>query len=208
MDEFKPVIKIPEFRIKYKDVFHLKNLYVMMHEYLTEEGFLDTDQAQNNQDGHRYAETLYMDKNVQKGLHQGGKELWLWWRTIKQPETKYSGYFRYHLDFDLHIVYLKDQEVVHQGRKMKIQSGEIEIFIRPKIVADYREEWKDHWLMKHFHKLYFSRIVKYEFEKREKQLWRESYRFHAKIKQFLSMRTFIPVSDAFWTPIYGYEKVE
>ena len=32
------VAEIPVFRVKYKDVFHLKNLYNMMHEMLWEEG--------------------------------------------------------------------------------------------------------------------------------------------------------------------------
>ncbi len=203
-----PQIDIPEFRIKYKDVFHLKNLYVMIHEYLTEEGYLDKDQSQNNQEGHRYTETLYMEKFVQKGINLGGKEMWVWWRTVKAPETKYSGYYRYLLDFDFHVVYMKDEEIVHQGKKMKIQNGEIEFFIRPKIELDYKGEWANHWLLKHFHRLYYERLIKYEFEKREKELWREAYRFQAKIKQFLNLRTFIPVSDAFWQPIYGYENVE
>ena len=33
------VADVPEFKVKYKDVFHLKNLYVMMHELLWEEGW-------------------------------------------------------------------------------------------------------------------------------------------------------------------------
>lgn len=202
------VAQVPEFRIKYKDVFHLKNLYVMIHEYLVEEGFLDKDQTASNDEGHRYAETLYMEKFIQKGIHAGGKEMWVWWRTIKQPETKYSGYYRYLLDFDFHVVYMRDEEIVHHGKKMKIQWGEIEFFIRPKIEADYKGEWERHWLLKHFHKLYYGRLIKYEFEKREKELWREAYRFQGKIKQFLNLRTFIPVPDPFWAPIYGYEYVE
>jgi len=201
------VAEVPEFRIKYKDVFHLKNLYVMIHEYLAEEGFADKDQGTGNQEVHRYAETLYLEKFIQKGIHQGGKEMWVWWRTMKSPEGKYSGYYRYLLDMDFHVVYMKDEEIIHQGKKMKIQSGEIEIFIRAKIEADYLGKWENHWMLKHFHKLYYGRLIRYEFEKREKELWREAYRFQAKIKQFLNLRTFVPVSDPFWSPIYGYENV-
>jgi hypothetical protein len=199
------VSDIPEFRVKYKDVFHLKNLYVMMHEYLAEEGFFDQDQISSTGDGHRYAETLYMEKFVQKGLHSGGKEMWVWWRTIKMPETKYSGYFRYKLDFDFHVVYMTDLEIMHQGKKMKINTGEIEIFIRPAVEADYQGTWAKHWLLKHFLRLYNQRILSQEFEKREKELWRDAYKFQGKLKQFLNMRTFIPVPEPFWHPIYGYE---
>lgn len=199
------VREIPLFKIKYKDVFHLKNLYVMIHEYLVEEGFLDEEQEQSASGGHKYTETLYMEKFIQKGIHQGGKEMWVYWRTFKMPETKYSGYMRYLLDFDFHVMYMQDIEIMHHGKKMKIQSGEIEFFIRPKIEVDYRGEWRKHWLLKHLLKIYNGRILHHEFEKREKELWRDAYRFQGKIKNFLNLRTFIPVPEPFWSPIYGYE---
>ena len=190
---------LPEFKVKYKDVFHLKNLYVMMHEYLQEEQFLDLD------GDHAYIETLYLEKFCQKGLHSGGKEMWVYWRTYKKPETKYSGYFRYNLEIDFHMVYMRDQEVMHQGKKMKIQWGEIEIFFRPKIEVDYTGKWREHWLLKNFHKLYYQRVLNHEFDKREKELWREAYKLQGKVKNFLNLRTFIPVPEPFWHPIYGYE---
>ena len=199
------VREIPQFRVKYKDVFHLKNLYVMMHEYLAEEGFLDKNQNAGTLTGHMYSEILYMEKFIQKGLHAGGKEMWVMWRTFKKPETKYSGYYRYKLDFDFHVVYMRDEEVMHHGKKMKINWGEIEFFIRPKIEADYRNQWEKHWLLKHLHKIYYQRILHHEFDKREKELWRKACRFQEKIKNFLNLRTFIPVPEPFWAPIYGYE---
>ncbi|MBS3097643.1 hypothetical protein J4209_02500 [Candidatus Woesearchaeota archaeon] len=196
--------ELPEIKVKYKDVFHLKNLYVMMHEYLVEENFLDEDQNQTY-NGHRFIETLYLENFCQKGLHAGGKEMWIYWRAIKRPEGKLSGYYRYLLDIDFHGVYIRDQEVIHQGKKMKVQFGELEIFFRPKIEADYRNEWEKHWLLKHFMKLYDTRVLSQEFEKREKELWRDVYKLQGKIKRFLNMRTFIPVPEPFWHPIYGYE---
>ena len=61
------VKKIPQFKVKYKDVFHLKNLYIMMHEYLAEEGW--SDEAGGVAGGppyfHAYIETLYLEKFCQ-----------------------------------------------------------------------------------------------------------------------------------------------
>lgn len=199
------VSNIPEFKVKYKDVFHLKNLYVMLHEYLLEEGFLSVGAEGYAAAVHSEIEKLYFEKFCQKGIHSGGKEMWIWWRTVKMPETKYSGYFRYLLDIDFHVVYARDQEIMHQGKKMNINWGEIEMFIRPKVEADYRNEWTNHWFLKHFKDLYNKRILSQEFEKREKELWRDAYRLQGKIKNFLNMRTFIPVPEPFHPPIYGYE---
>ena len=201
------VSEIPEFRVKFRDIFHLKNLYVMMHEYLVEEGFLDEDQTQRTLEGHKYVEIFYMEKFMQPRVAmRHGREVWIWWRTIKQPETKYSGYFRYKLDFDIHVNYLRDIEVMHQGKKMRANWGEIEIFIRPAVEADYRGTWENHWFFRHFLKLYNTRILSQEFDKREKELWREAYRFQGRVKQFLNMRNFIPIPEPFWHPMYGYEE--
>ena len=48
-------------------------------------------------------------------------------------------------------------------------------------------------------------VESYKYDKREKELWREAYRFGGKIKRFLNLRTFIPVPEPFHAPIYGYE---
>ena len=67
-------IKIPETRIKFKDVFSLKNLYQMMHELLLEEGWFAEEGAPGNPaSAHRFIETMYLENFYQKGLHSGGK---------------------------------------------------------------------------------------------------------------------------------------
>ena len=195
------LVNIPEFKVKYKDVFHLKNLYVMMHEYLLEEYWYGLTKMKDHSD----IETLYLEKFCQKGLHAGGKELWIYWRAFKFPEGKPSGYFRYKMEIDFHGVYFRDEDIIHQGKKMKIQFGELEIFFRPKIELDYNNQWEKHWFLKHIHKLYYTRVLRQEMEKREKELWREAYKLQGKVKRHLNLRTFIPVPEPFWHPIYGYE---
>jgi len=198
------IVRIPQFKIKYKDVFHLKNLYVMMHEYLAEEGWKGPGGGMVYD--HKDIETLYLEKHNQKGLHAGGKEMFVFWRLFKGgPEGKFSGYFRNRMEIDMHMVYMQDMEVMHQGKKMKIQKGEMEIFIRPILEGDYADEWTNHWFLKHFKDLFEKRIMSQEIDKREKDLWREAYRFGGKIKRYLNLRTFIPVPEPFHAPIYGYE---
>ena len=201
---------VEEFRVKYKDVFHLKNLYIMMHEYLYEEGWYGMPEAQKApnkyaSNAHANIEKLYLEKFCQKGLHQGGKEMWLWWRVFKMPDSKWNSYFRYRLDIDFHMVYIQNIEVMHQGKKMKIQKGEIEMFIRPWIEADYQSHWEKHWFLKHVQEMYEMRVLSQEMEKREKELWREGYRLQGVIKRYLNMRTFIPVPEPFHPAVYGYE---
>ena len=196
------IVAIPEFKVKYRDVFSLRNLYLMLHEMLLEEGWRGIDGDSDHED----IETLYSENVYQKGIHLGGKELWFWWRAQKFQEGKYSGYFINKLDIDAHVVYLQNVEVVQQGKKMNVQNGEIEMFFRPRIELDYNHEWEHHWFLKYMKPIFEKRIMHAEIEKREKELWRDAYRIHAKVKQFLQLRTFVPVPEPFFARQFGYEE--
>ena len=196
------IASIPEFRVKYRDVFSLRNLYIMLHELLLEENWRGVDGNSDHED----IETLYSENVYQRGIHRGGKELWFWWRAYKSLEGKYSGYLRNRLDIDAHLVYLQNVEVVHQGKKMTAQQGEIEMFFRARIESDYNNEWEKHWFLKYIKPIYEKRILHIEIEKREKELWRDAFRIQAKIKQFLQLRTFVPVPEPFFARTYGYEE--
>lgn len=194
------IAAIPEFRLKYSDVFSLRNLYIMLHELLLEENWKGPDSDMDHAD----IETLYSENVYQRGIHRGGKELWFWWRATKFPEGKYSGYLVNKLDIDAHVVYLQNVDVVHQGKKITAQKGEIEIFFRARILSDYKEEWEHHKFLKHIKPIYEKRILHKEIEKREKELWRDVYRIQAKVKQFLQFRNFMPVPEPFFARTYGY----
>ena len=55
-------------KIKYNDVFHFRNMYVMMHEYLVDEAWFGEDGPQDiPTNHHRDIEKFYMERNYQKG---------------------------------------------------------------------------------------------------------------------------------------------
>ncbi len=196
------IITIPEQKIKYSDVFSLRNLYIMLHQMLTEEGW----RGLGGDDDHSDIEVLYSENVYQKGIHRGGKEVWFWWRAFKNWEGKNSGYFRNFLDIDAHVVYLQAFETVHQGKKLNVQKGEIEMFFRARIESDIGEHpWEHHWFLKHLKHIYEHRWIKEEIEKQEKELWRETYRIHHKVKTYLQLRTFGPQVPMFFTPKVGFE---
>jgi hypothetical protein len=197
------VVEIPEFRVKYNDVFSLRNLYLMMRTTLLEEGWKGADGEEDGSD----FEVFYSENMYQKGAHRGGKEMWVYWRLSKGfgPAGRPNLYFREHLEIDMHMVYMADIEIVHQGKKMTAQKGEIEIFFRPYIMADVGGKWEDHKLLKHFKHIYEERIMRVEIEKKEKDLWREAYRIQAKVKQFLELRMHGPVPEPFFARRFGYE---
>jgi hypothetical protein len=203
------VAEIPQFKIKYKDVFSLRNLYIMMHEMLLEEGWWGWTETEGTpgSDLHADIETLYSVNNFQKGVHSGGTEYWIWWRSKRGSSIgKPHGYFQDLLDIDFHGAWLQDIEVIHQGKKIKVVTGEMELFFRARVEADYNNTWKDHKILKHFQDVYEKRIMAQDIEKREKELWRDVYRISSKIKTFLNLRNFVPATPSFHPTLYGMEQ--
>ncbi|MAE42685.1 hypothetical protein CMO93_02855 [Candidatus Woesearchaeota archaeon] len=198
--------EIPIFSVKYTDVFHLRNLYVMMHEMLLEEGWLGFEGQETGLTGHTDLETLYSENAYQRGIHRGGKELWVWWRARKHHEGRTNMYFLNTLDIDWHAAYLQDREIVHQGKKMKVDFAQLEVFFKARIISDVGHSWENHKLLRHLKGVYEGRIQHANIEKREKELWREVYRLQSKVKAYLNFRTWAPTAELFHPKTYGWEE--
>jgi hypothetical protein len=175
------------FRIKYKDYLHLRYLYIMMHEWLVEEGYASRTDSE-------FPEHFYLFRETQKS----GNEKWIWWRTEKIPND--NNYYKYVLDIDIHVILLKDVEVIHQGQKFPTNWGEPEIKIRARLIKDYKHSWRNHWLLKHLDKVFHQRIFKKELEAHKLEFYREAYRFQEAIKTFLKLKTYLPEPELqrFW----------
>lgn len=200
--------EVSSFKVKYSDVFHLRNLYVMMHEYLIDENWYGLNDMPRSTPSiaHGDIEKLYMERHHQKALHRGGKEYWIWWRLQKQPFIRSHGYYVFRLDVDFHGMYMQKLEIIHQGKKMNVDKGELEIFLRPKLVrTDLGKKFQKNFILRNFQELYENRILDQDIEKLEKELWREAYRFQGTIKAYLNLRNFIPVPEPFHPKLYGWE---
>lgn len=198
---------IPETRVKYKDVFNLKNLYVMLHEFLVEDKWFGPGGPTGANPGaqHSDIEDLYLEKFDQKGLHAGGKEMWVYWRLFKKPEGRYSSYIRYRLNIDWHMVYMEKRNVMHQGKQVSVNWGEMEIIFNAIVETDYRKQWEKHWLLKHWRNIYEKRIVDQEIEKHIKVLYRDLYRVTGMVKKYLDLRVFMPTPEPLYPKLYGVE---
>lgn len=174
----KNFIEAATFRIKNKDYFHMKNLYVMIHDWLTDEGFaskVDPD----------FPEQFYLQRETQRS----GNELWIWWRVEKDIG---SSYYKYKIDLDYHIIMLRDAEVMHQGKKFKTNWGEVEIKIWAKLMLDHKGKWSKNPFIKNLDKVFRQRIFQNELEARRLELYRYAYRIHEAIKTYLKLRVYLP----------------
>jgi len=196
-------LEAARFRIKYKDYFHMKNLYIMIREWLIEEGYATRDDP-------GFPEDLYLQREHQKA----GEELWIWWRFIKGaggtgPLHRGGTYWAYYFDVDYHVILLREVEVMHQGVKYKTNWGEPEILITARIVYDHSGTWRKNWFMKEMHRLMFKRLMKKELESHRLELYRDAYRLSEAIKTYFKLKTYLPEPELQkWWPVHGIGDVE
>src|SRR3989338_7600783 len=100
-------ILVAKYEVENEETFHMKNLYKLIHDWLSEEGFKDIYGDDEN------PEIFYLEKM----LGSGSKEHRIWWRVIKSPQS--SQYYRYFLKINFLTLNMKSIEVMHQGHKMR-----------------------------------------------------------------------------------------
>jgi len=119
--EYKTVTK---FVVNYKDVFIFEDLYVLMYEWLVSNGYASRSDAD-------FPERYYLDRTG-----AAGKEVWIRWRCKKVPTAGTRKFWRFDLDIDIHVLGLKDVELVVQNKKMKANKGEVDVEVVANLIFD------------------------------------------------------------------------
>jgi len=176
-------VKLPELRVKFKDIFDLKEFYTALREYLNDNDWKDIE------DRDEHWESQY-GEHVRQG---GVKEMWIWWRLHKVPKNQ--SYITYYLDFDWHNLGIQETEIIREGLKLKVHKGEVEIYIKPYMQLNFVGEFNKHAILKHFTKLFKSRIYHSQYEKKKKELYQETYALQNFMKQWFKFKRYLPYEE-------------
>jgi len=177
------------FRIKFKDIFDLKEFYSVLHDWLMEYEWESVD-SNGNLEGFasEYWETMYLESEDASGV----KDQWWWWRLQKVP----SKYYKYHLDIDIRNIAIATTEVVREGKKLKVNKGEIELKVWAIIEYDYKGEWSKNPILKPFREIFHRRIFfKDLYTARKLELYREAYILNSFIKRWFKINRFLPFEE-------------
>lgn len=177
-------ILVAKFEIENEEVFHFKNLYKLIYEWLEEEGYKTIDEAGE-------IESLYLEMLDQ----EGNKQHHIWWRTQMIPED--NRYYRYFLKIDFQTLNMKSIEIMEQGHKMSTNKGDVIFRVEGWLQLDYRNEWQNHWFLKHWDKLYRERIYKNQIETYRADFYSTVYRLQQTVKQYLKLKTPFPRARLF-----------
>jgi hypothetical protein len=177
-------IQVARYRVKYKDIFDLKEFYKGLHFWLEEREWTD------HEEGSDHYENLYLEKIDMAGF----KEMWMKWRPQRIPVK--NSYYRYWIDFDFHCLSIKPTEVVKEGKKFKVVKGEVELFVTAWIELDYQGQWSSHPILRYFNKLFPNRIFRRAlFEEHKRELYREVYELQNWIKRWFKLKRFLPYEE-------------
>jgi len=192
--------KAASFRIKFKDVFDCNKLFERMKDWLLDHGWyaVTYDGGKDSKRPEGF-ETLYLEKDKFGGVRE---ELWVLWRLQKIADE--SAYFKYHLDIDFHFLGIKPVEIIHEGRKIKTDKGEVEITVNALIERDYNQFFKKHPILKLFGKAVAKKLLKKDFEDKKLDLYREAYNFQAWLKQWFKLAPLVPEKPGLFHPSQAY----
>ncbi len=178
-------VKVAEqVRVKYKDIFELREFYKSLREW-----FLDR-QWGDEEEKTEHWETYYGERINQSGA----KEIWFQWRLLKQPE--HAPFLKYYLDLDFHCLAITDTEILRDGMKLKVNKGEIEIIIKPFIEKVYESKFAENALLKHLTNLFSTRVYRRDLEQRKKELYQETYELQNWIKHWFKLKRYLPYEES------------
>lgn len=191
-------------RIKFQGMFHLMHFYRMMREHLKDKEYVATmttessgmpakkpakggvAEEETGKTDEKYMETYYSER-ISTDPNQG-RSIWVWWRLSKDDWK--NKYYRYRLNMDFHCRFIRDVEIMHEGRKVKTQQGEIEVIMRSDLLCDAHNKWETHWFLKHFHKFFYNRLWRLERDNKRQLLIDEVEFFANTIKKYFGLKTY------------------
>lgn len=175
-------LKTAEFEVEYEDVMNFKELYKRVYDWTTLWNYKSID-------GNGELESLYMELVDGKG----NRNHHIWWRF----ERKESNFIKYFIKFDFQTLRVSAVEFMHEGKKVKADKGDVIMRVEGWVMFDYKDEWDNHWLLKHVRSWFFKRWYKDRVDFHKKQLWFEVYDLEDMIKQHLMVNTSKKMPNSF-----------
>ena len=181
-------IPLPVMKIKYKDIFDIKEFYLALREWVVDHGWKDEEDETDHMESY-YGE-------ITRGA--GVKEIFFWWRLFKPAEgsakAKKGHKINFYMDIDVHAIGLTDTEVIKDGAKIKVQKGEINMEISSLVDKAYEAEFTSGILkeLKHF---FSTKVYKRQLDQRKKELYQEVYALNNYIKQWFKLRRYLPFEE-------------
>ena len=179
-------ITLPRLTIQYRDPFIFKTLYFLAHEWLKENDYLDEDRG-----------ITRFEKNYEEQRIKDVRHYRIWWRTFRIPHG--SSFVKYKINLNYLGLVIQQVEIMQEGKRIKAQSGEINLFIEGIIEVDFKDHFKKNFIMRGFEDVFKTRWMKNQLEGHKEELKRDVNRFHGTLKTWFELQHSMPVQKMYHT---------
>lgn len=153
-------------KVVWKGIFDLETIYKKINEWLKIKKF------------ESIKETNYAVR-----IKPNGKNVEINWTATRDLDK----YFRYVIEISFFVIGANEVEVEHEGEKIKMDKGEIEVKFSAKVVRDYKNEWSGKSLAK---KVYEEFIIPKKIEWAKIDLYDTVTSLMSELKSFLQLYQF------------------
>jgi len=124
-----------------------------------------------------------IEQNYTEKITAKGKEIEILWVAYK----KVSDYFRFNIKTGWRILGMNDVEVEQDGKKIKLDKGDIEIKFNGTLEKDYEGRWEDTAFLKFLRGVYDKYIVRARISDYEGKLFGEVDEVLGQMRAFLAL---------------------
>ncbi|MAF34670.1 hypothetical protein CMO91_02390 [Candidatus Woesearchaeota archaeon] len=180
--------EVHRFRIDYKDVFDMQYVY-----YIAREWFIENDYATR-------IDNEFPEKSmIVRNNPEVGSEIWVMWRFEKTMPPKNNPMWRFDFHVDIHILGMKDVEIVVDGKKVQAQKGQLEFDCRANLLFDFENSWAKSPFFKGQSEFLYNKFYQKTFSKYKRLLTEEATKFQDAMKEYLKLDKYLPETEAeFW----------
>lgn len=158
--------KIFSSKIKYEGLMDFKEFYKFCYRWLVEETELDV------------VENKYNEKI--SGDSKGIKIEWTGTRKV-------TDYFKFHIEVKFEILNLTNVEVVQDGKKVKMNTGSVEVAVKGTLIRDYEGKFEHTSSQKFLRSIYEKWVIYSRIREYEEKLIDDCNEFLGQAKAFLDL---------------------
>jgi len=153
-------------KVKFTGVFKFADFYLFCYEWLRDEtGLILTEK--------KYSEKIIGD----------GKTLEIEWNGTREL----TDYFKFEAELKIRVLNLKEVEISEGNRKVKANSGILELEMKGNLLRDYKGKFEKTWLQKFLRSIYEKLVIPARIEQFQEKINNDCDEFLAQAKAYLDL---------------------
>ena len=157
--------KIYKGKIKQSGIFSFKDLYAFLYDWLKEEGY------------------DILEKSYSEKVSGDSKQIEISWDATKEV----SDYFKFQIKVEWQILGMKSVDVQREDKKIKMDSGSLEVKFTGVLLKDYEDRWENQPFWKFMRGVYDRYIIKSRIDEYQIKLFEEVEDVVSQCKSFLAI---------------------